>query len=299
MKTPLSHSKKDEDSLAEYLQSILRHAVLLKRKKSAKEPPLGSSKIGGVPHLPEGFAWPYYEGETYDGVCTNRPLSFIAQIDLAAVSSFDRENMLPKSGYLYFFYDMVSQKWGFDPADAGCARVYYFDVSADQLHETIPPEELEEDVRVPLSVISFKIMEELPSYEEFCELIDTDRFGADFDWDSYDEAVEEKIELLDCSPDEVCKLLGYADLIQNAMIDECARVTSGVYCGDAESYQNISEAQKAAIAADTRNWTLLAQFGTLSDEIMFGDCGCIYFYIRKEDLAAHRFDRIWLCLQCG
>ncbi len=32
---------------------------------------------------------------------------------------------------------------------------------------------------------------------------------------------------------------------------------------------------------------------------MFGDCGCIYFYIRKEDLAARRFDRVHLCLQCG
>ena len=46
-------------------------------------------------------------------------------------------------------------------------------------------------------------------------------------------------------------------------------------------------------------WTLLAQFGTLSDELMFGDCGCIYFYIRKDDLAAQRFDRVYLNLQCG
>ena len=33
-------------------------------------------------------------------------------------------------------------------------------------------------------------------------------------------------------------------------------------------------------------------------ELMFGDCGHIYFYITKEDLAARRFDRIWLVLQC-
>ena len=31
---------------------------------------------------------------------------------------------------------------------------------------------------------------------------------------------------------------------------------------------------------------------------MFGDCGHIYFYITKEHLAARRFDRIWLILQC-
>ena len=33
-------------------------------------------------------------------------------------------------------------------------------------------------------------------------------------------------------------------------------------------------------------------------ELMFGDCGHIYFYITKEDLAARRFDRVWLILQC-
>ncbi len=297
-KTP-PNSKKDSDSLTEYLQAILRNAVLLKRKKSAKEPSLGTSKIGGIPHLPIGFEWPYYKGEAYNGKSANLPLSFIAQIDLAALSSFDKDNMLPKSGYLYFFYDIVSQKWGFDPKDMGCARVYYFDVTADQLHETPLPEEHEEDARVPLSLVSFKTIEELPSYEEFCELTDTDRFGDDFDWDYYDEAVEEEIKLFDYSPDEVCKLLGYADIIQDSMIGECARVTSGLYCGDAEGYKNISEECEAAIAADTKSWTLLAQFGTLSDEIMFGDCGCIYFYIRKEDLEAKRFDRVWLCLQCG
>ena len=34
-------------------------------------------------------------------------------------------------------------------------------------------------------------------------------------------------------------------------------------------------------------------------ELMFGDCGRVYFCIRKEDLAARRFDRVWLILQCG
>ncbi len=33
-------------------------------------------------------------------------------------------------------------------------------------------------------------------------------------------------------------------------------------------------------------------------ELMFGDCGHIYFYITKEDLAARRFDLICLILQC-
>ena len=44
------------------------------------------------------------------------------------------------------------------------------------------------------------------------------------------------------------------------------------------------------------------QLGTVTGdgfELMFGDCGRVYFCIRKEDLAARRFDRVWLILQCG
>ncbi len=301
MRLPFFGSKKSkaDNSLNEYLKSILHNAVLLNREETDEEPALGTSKIGGAPHLPAGFEWPYYESEDYDGVSAKRPLSFIAQLDLSEASSFDTDNMLPKSGYLYFFYDIVTQKWGFDPADKGCARVFYLDVPAEQLQITALPDGLAEDVRVPLSVVSFDTLDELPAYEELCDLTDTERFGEDFDWERYEETIKKLIAFQDCSPEEVCKLLGYADLIQDSMLDECARVTSGIYCGNADSYNNISTEQKSAIAEDARNWTLLAQFGTLSDEIMFGDCGCIYFYIRKEDLAKRRFDRVWLCLQCG
>ena len=33
-------------------------------------------------------------------------------------------------------------------------------------------------------------------------------------------------------------------------------------------------------------------------ELMFGDCGRIYFYIRKEDLRNRNFENVWLSLQC-
>ncbi|MCI6583120.1 MAG: YwqG family protein [Oscillospiraceae bacterium] len=46
--------------------------------------------------------------------------------------------------------------------------------------------------------------------------------------------------------------------------------------------------------------------GTVTDEdndydyeLMFGDCGHIYFWIRKSDLKNRDFDNIWLVLQCG
>ena len=58
--------------------------------------------------------------------------------------------------------------------------------------------------------------------------------------------------------------------------------------------------QEAEETAKER-WMLLLQLDTIECddfELMFGDCGHIYFYITKEDLKARRFDNIWLILQC-
>ncbi len=33
--------------------------------------------------------------------------------------------------------------------------------------------------------------------------------------------------------------------------------------------------------------------------LIWGDMGTIYFWIRKQDLAAHDFSKTWMILQCG
>ena len=52
---------------------------------------------------------------------------------------------------------------------------------------------------------------------------------------------------------------------------------------------------------DAQEWILLFQMDTVEKdgfELMFGDCGRIYFYIRKEDLRNRNFENVWLSLQC-
>ncbi len=312
MKIPFFGKKKpqpDRSALTECLSALLRNAIVSEHEETDCEPPLGTSKMGGKPHLPAGFVFPYCDGADWEGNREHHPLSFVAQFNLAEVAEFDRDGLLPKQGCLYFFYDIIAQPWGFDPADADGARVYYYDVPAADLAETDLPEDLPDEARVPLGRLTFRTKTELPSYEEIFDLTDTDRFGEDFDWDVYAEAVRTLVHSADEDEDDDddddddleadCKLLGYADVIQNSMLEEIAMVTAGTYCGNADAYRNRTEDQKQADMEAAREWILLAQFGTLSDEIMFGDCGCIYFYIRKEDLAARRFDKVWLCLQCG
>ncbi len=287
------------DDLESYMRSIVQSAVELRREETDAEPPLGTSKIGGKPHLPADFVWPRFAGESYEDGWAERPLSFIAQLDLAAVAAYDTEHRLPTSGYLYFFYDIVTQCWGLDPEDEGCARVYHLNVPAEALVETDLPAELAEEARVPLQLLSLATVKELPGYEEFIVLTDKTRFGETFSWDLYDETAERILAPRDCAPEEVCKLLGYADLIQGPILYECAMTEWERTTGQRKKRSEMTPAEKAAFTQSEREWVLLAQFGTLSEEILFGDCGCIYFYIRRDDLAEGRFDRIHLSLQCG
>jgi len=105
----------------------------------------------------------------------------------------------------------------------------------------------------------------------------------------------------DVNDDNVCsKLLGWPDIIQNSMAMECELVSRGYYLGgtwEGISEQERSEAKNTAID----NWRLLFQLDIVEHEdfeLMFGDCGRIYFHIKKEDLLARNFDKIWLILQC-
>ncbi|MBP1546903.1 MAG: DUF1963 domain-containing protein, partial [Oscillospiraceae bacterium] len=101
---------------------------------------------------------------------------------------------------------------------------------------------------------------------------------------------------------DVTKLLGYPDVIQKPMEERCESVTRGYRQGCPEDYRKIPESELADIKEAASQWTLLFQMGTVSVddyELMFGDCGHIYFWIKKQDLAERNFDNIWLILQCG
>ena len=43
------------------------------------------------------------------------------------LSKYDADHLLPAHGLLSFFYETDTQCWGYDPADKGCARVFWFE----------------------------------------------------------------------------------------------------------------------------------------------------------------------------
>ena len=85
---------------------------------------------------------------------------------------------------------------------------------------------------------------------------------------------------------------------------ECEFASRGYYLGDPEGWAKVPQEElERKTLTSLEEWRLLFQLDTVESaednfELMFGDCGRLYFCIRKEDLLARRFDQIWLILQC-
>ena len=84
------------------------------------------------------------------------------------------------------------------------------------------------------------------------------------------------------------------------MAAECQPGSRGYNLGGRQKNpeDQLGEAEETSL----ENWRLPFQLDSIQlgkFSLDFGDYGRVYFYIRKEDLAARRFDRVWLVLQCG
>ena len=90
---------------------------------------------------------------------------------------------------------------------------------------------------------------------------------------------------------------GYPRPVQGDNMElECQLASNGVYCGDSKGYK--SEEGKR-LAPGAKDWKLLLQFASDDDlDVMWGDVGYLYFWIRRQDLEACDFSRVWLILQC-
>jgi uncharacterized protein YwqG len=92
------------------------------------------------------------------------------------------------------------------------------------------------------------------------------------------------------------QLLGTATAIQNADMEREAQLASnGLYLG----HGKVDPKREAALAAGIKDWTLLLQLDSDdAADMMWGDAGRLYFWIRKQDLRARDFSRVWMILQC-
>ncbi len=253
---------------------------------------VGATRFGGVPDVPHNFQWQYYNGK---GITpAPRPLAFIAQFNCEELSQYDKENLLPDKGVLSFFYDLNYECWGFDPKDKGSARVFWFE-NVEELKPAKLPEDLDEACRLPCLSIKLHSTPSYPAFEDFS----LTRDNMIRHWDEFDMSVGRiDIEKRDVNH----KLLGWPMVIQNNMTMECELIKRGYYLGGA--WDNITPQDKQeSIDHSLKDWILLFELDSFTDtdkdyELMLGDEGSLYFYIRREDLEKRNFDDIWLIFQC-
>lgn len=91
-----------------------REAVLLHQPWPPQAGPRTNSHFGGLPRLPDRYAWP----RTTSG----KPLHFMAQIDCADIRF---ETPLPERGVLFFFGRGNVYAWNAEPPASNTCRVLY------------------------------------------------------------------------------------------------------------------------------------------------------------------------------
>ncbi|MBK8305006.1 MAG: DUF1963 domain-containing protein [Chloracidobacterium sp.] len=283
----------------EAIEAGIRPCIRLYLAKADEdEMPLGASKMGGRPDLPPSFPWPFEtrrpahdrdkrfnpDGETKPLL----PLSFVAQIKLSDVAPLDDEAILPATGILYFFYSAEQEVWGFDPRDHSGFKVQYYD-GDETLTRTEFPADLPNLRFRPCGINAVKEINIPSSASDRVDFLTLDPHDVSTDWDAYNELQDEW---------PVNKMFGYADLIQGEQELECELATNGIYVGDGTGYK---DPRRESLESNIANWRLLLQVDSNEEDcnMMWGDLGRIYFWIRKDDLIHKRFDKSWLILQCS
>lgn len=238
---------------------------------------IGASKIGGHPDLPEDLSWPAFKGE---------PQSFLAQIRLVDVQQFDHEKRLPPHGMLWFFYDATQQTFGEQPADRAGWSIFFKADPNPRLQRLPTPAGLPAASLFPACALT-------PS-DELTLAIQPELEIPNFDWsEDEQQAYENVLEALH-TPEERAlphhRLLGYPDTIQDDMREQCQLISNGV--------TDINDPRAARLLDGVSDWQLLLQIDSeASAKMRWANNGMLYYWIRRADLQARRFDSGWLILQ--
>lgn len=255
------------------------------RLMPATSGPAGSiqfNNLGGTPKLPISLSWP----ENEDG----RPLMFLGQVQLSSLTDLDIPPECPRKGRLYFFCDGFPGFFslGSKPEPRGGWRVLFEPDESSELKSTDAPEELHSDEVFPYVAVASVQDLTLPASRsiETMELPEMDK----------ERFYKLRYEIGPGEPRH--RMFGHPDAIQGCMqrmaqfISNGATLPEGVY-----SYYEHPRA--AELMPGAHEWILLLQIDSAKDFACWGDWGSLYFWIKRSDLAGHRFENVWFFMQCG
>lgn len=287
------------------------------RLRAATTGAIGSSRLGGLPDLPADLVWPCWNAGPYftlearrarkelphagnargraywqeqidryeaRAAAAPRPLSFVGQLNCADLAP--SELPLPRSGLLSFFYDLDEQPWGYAPEHAGAWKVVFTPPDVPLSRRELPAH-LDGQL-----VLRPKGLQPVPTWTFPLEVTAD---GVPL-WNRDDPDVEPAFgRLADADPEPRHQVGGHPDPLQGDMAQACALVSQGVNLGDPPE---LSDEDIERLTASAPEWRLLFQIASDDEiELMWGDGGKLYFWMRDADIASGAWDRAWVQLQ--
>jgi uncharacterized protein YwqG len=251
------------------LEELSKPALALLRANTS-----GFNKLGGTPSWPQSLSWPTWQDE---------PLQFVAQLDLSTMETLPDGVDMPHKGYLYFFMDPEQLEWQDD--DQNAWRILYHDGGNSEFDTCSWPDDLDDTNRLPEKHVSPSIV---PTYPDTFDEVVQDM---DLSERQHEEHMALSSEPFDREPCH--QMFGHANPIQvNGLALQCQEMTLDFDPDDEEGFRKFKE------GAD--DWLLLLQVDSDAElNLVWGDFGRIYYWIRKEDLAIGCFENVWVILQCS
>jgi uncharacterized protein YwqG len=264
--------------------------------------PIGASKMGGSPDVPEGFEFLMWNGQY---------LSFIAQIRLSDAKPYDLEGLLPERGMLYFFFEFFQYTEHIQSIDGkpwGPYKVFYIP------DESVPLIRMQQ----PVSEYPYNDKYEKKSAVNVTETYEACPIVFEQEW--IINLPDNLIPRLPPSPSPEQERERDKAFDWWWAVDEELHVTpQHRLVGEAFHIHGrdvVQNASKAWNLGKEDDWTLLLQvdydsrdrdkpgyvdsdtWDSMKPGFEWGDLGLIYFCINKDDLRARRFDRIGFYYDC-
>ena len=268
----LAQKRRDAESLIrqhapafshDELIALLQPAIVLNATPTADDAkiPLGASKFGGAPDVPDGFEWPTWNGKSH---------TFLAQINMAEIAPFDIEKQLPTAGVLLFFVmlDEEGSLWE-EPEQRDGWRVVW---AREPLRRQTPPADAHWVVALNTQCVSFEVGWALDNML-------VDQSGNEAQWSEF------YWEVLKKSPHR---------MLACPYAPQGSPLAAAAYNSERKNDMDFD------VETEATNWQLLLQLDTGAGDFFedIHDVGWLYFMIRRDDLANGDFSKIWFDEQC-
>ena len=259
--------------------------------------PVGASKVGGHPDLPQDIEWPAW----------HEPMAFLAQVNLAEVAPHDTEHALPQSGLLSFFYEtdgepLYAELWGrpqpgraedYPSTDSRAWRVLYFPEGRSPLRRHPPGVAREGAYYAPCAVsYSAELSIPDPDSSEIVVLGLSEAERHAYINMYYDERSPNRGSWADPGN----RLLGYPFDLGGSTLVECDFESCGI---TGALWHRVAEEQRPSLESEVaRRLRLLLQLDSGEAAGMdWAGGGVLHFCIEHAALARRDVSRVWLNMQ--